>query len=1057
MKLKKVTALLLATSMVLSSVSVASFADELVFEEEVVSTEDNAGEVVSFDEVAFEDDTAEDEEDSVEDVFTEDDGVIDEVVTADDSALEEVAEEQPTEEPADPNADIYEAIGGGSEIVSEEVVDEQKVSSETYFATTQVEDVTAEYDGQPHKLDYEKVGIKKGEIRFKTGSTYTFDEPSVTKVADSKSVSYQVLESLEPETWSDDYSATITVTRKPVTATLKTTTYTFGDTSVAALSVNSFNFDGLVSGESASSVLKLTADYGWDDVKFYKETVGGWSSTAEAAVNKPSELNAGTYKAVFENAFKNDEGNYTTTAPECMVVVAKKKVTAKWDEKTKKSTYDGNSKTHTASGAPTGYTFVYSNNTKTDAGKYTAEITGMTRSGTDVSSNFEIENSKDEFEILKATAYVRAKDVVATTIEYGSKDPASAFTANDVIKGYYSDKEGKTSVSVGTVSGTPLFETTYLQGDDIGLYYVDYKSGLSTKNYELVQTPHEKGKYEGGVFAVTQAKVKIVPTNVTVPSGKDPVEPKYTFADVTLNSGAAKALENDIANKKVALSVFVTETKGGTTPATPVIPGTYYYGFTLSNYDASRAAYDPSYKPADNFTVTIDQDRTYTVTKTDISLSFEDYEGVYDGQPHGIIVTPDPDTLPKDVKIHYSRTYSSSKTTKEAWPTEPIVEIDPVNKSTVYYYVDSTDNKNNKTVITEGWNTITIISEDDYAVKVVEDAIAEATKKDASGNYDPEKVAAARAAYDSLTPEQKQKVSPYALKALEEAEAAIGPVDDKKAAKAVENMIDALPAAADATAATKPAADAAKAAYDALTDAEKALVPADKVQKLNDVKAAADKAAEDDEKAEREREMFDQLVAAVKAQKNGVDGKAAAEAAKEAYENLSPAAIAKLTEEELLAYDKTQDAYKKDKTFESGEGVFKVLSNGEVTYLKPLHPENTWFVVPNQVKKNGFMYKVIKVSTKAFMGCINATKIKIGKNVQTMGSYAFKNTPAMNKLIFLTSKLGSGKVTNTFVGGGKQKGAKLTVVCPNGKSSTYEPIFVGEGGLNAKAKFTEED
>jgi hypothetical protein len=46
MKLKKVTALLLATSMVVSSVSVASFADELVFEEEAVAV-DNAGEEAS--------------------------------------------------------------------------------------------------------------------------------------------------------------------------------------------------------------------------------------------------------------------------------------------------------------------------------------------------------------------------------------------------------------------------------------------------------------------------------------------------------------------------------------------------------------------------------------------------------------------------------------------------------------------------------------------------------------------------------------------------------------------------------------------------------------------------------------------------------------------------------------------------------------------------------------------------------------------------------------------------------------------------------------------------
>ena len=103
------------------------------------------------------------------------------------------------------------------------------------------------------------------------------------------------------------------------------------------------------------------------------------------------------------------------------------------------------------------------------------------------------------------------------------------------------------------------------------------------------------------------------------------------------------------------------------------------------------------------------------------------------------------------------------------------------------------------------------------------------------------------------------------------------------------------------------------------------------------------------------------------------------------------------------------------------------------------------------------MYKVVKVSTKAFMGCEKATKIKIGKNVQTIGAYAFKNTPAMGKLIFLTSKLTTGKVKNTFVAGGKDKGAKLANYVPTGKSSAYDSLFKGEGGMNAKAKFTESN
>jgi hypothetical protein len=336
----------------------------------------------------------------------------------------------------------------------------------------------------------------------------------------------------------------------------------------------------------------------------------------------------------------------------------------------------------------------------------------------------------------------------------------------------------------------------------------------------------------------------------------------------------------------------------------------------------------------------------------------------------------------------------------------------------------------------------------------VADLIKALPEADKVTDADKANIDAARAAYDALTPAEKELVGAENLKKLEDDEAALRS-EDEKAAKAVEDAIKALPDPDKATAADKEKADAAKAAYDALTDAQKALVDPEAVKKMNDVKAAADAAAEEEAKVKKELEDFDKAVAAVKAAKNGVDGKKAAEDAAKAYDGLSRAARAAMTPEEAAAYEATQEAYKKDKTFESGEGVFRVLSNGEVTYLKPLHPENTWFVVPNQVKKKGFTYKVVKVSTKAFMGCTAATKIKIGKNVQSMGSYVFKNTPAMTKLIFLTSKLGSGKVKDTFVSGGKDKGAKLTNEVPNGKSATYQAIFVGEGGMNASAKFTE--
>ena len=61
----------------------------------------------------------------------------------------------------------------------------------------------------------------------------------------------------------------------------------------------------------------------------------------------------------------------------------------------------------------------------------------------------------------------------------------------------------------------------------------------------------------------------------------------------------------------------------------------------------------------------------------------------------------------------------------------------------------------------------------------------------------------------------------------------------------------------------------------------------------------------------------------------------------------------------------------------SGNGYYKVLSNGDVTYHHPADKTITSAVVPNQVKKGKFLFKVIKVSNYAFDGCENLLWIVI--------------------------------------------------------------------------------
>ncbi len=124
---------------------------------------------------------------------------------------------------------------------------------------------------------------------------------------------------------------------------------------------------------------------------------------------------------------------------------------------------------------------------------------------------------------------------------------------------------------------------------------------------------------------------------------------------------------------------------------------------------------------------------------------------------------------------------------------------------------------------------------DKASAKAVEDLIdALPTPTDVTVE-DEEAIKAARDAYDVLTQAAKEMVGN--LETLEQAEAALAVEKDKAAAKAVEDLIDALPTPTDITASDVPAeveqaVRDAQEAFDALTDAQKDYVSQSKKDKL---------------------------------------------------------------------------------------------------------------------------------------------------------------------------------------------------------------------------------
>ena len=193
----------------------------------------------------------------------------------------------------------------------------------------------------------------------------------------------------------------------------------------------------------------------------------------------------------------------------------------------------------------------------------------------------------------------------------------------------------------------------------------------------------------------------------------------------------------------------------------------------------------------------------------------------------------------------------------------------------------------------EGWHVNNVIE------KI--DAIGEVTLAS------EEAIAAARAAYEALTEAQKAEVTNYDKLTAAEARLA-----DLKAAKAVDDMIDAI---GEVTLESEEAIAAARAAYEALTEAQKAEVKSyDKLTaaeaRLADLKAA--KAVDD---------MIDAIGEVT------LESEGAIDAARAAYEALTEAQQA-----EVKSYDKLTAAEARLAVLKPAKPVEKLIDAiGEVT------------------------------------------------------------------------------------------------------------------------------
>lgn len=222
-----------------------------------------------------------------------------------------------------------------------------------------------------------------------------------------------------------------------------------------------------------------------------------------------------------------------------------------------------------------------------------------------------------------------------------------------------------------------------------------------------------------------------------------------------------------------------------------------------------------------------------------------------------------------------------------------------------------------------------------------------------------------------------------------------------------------------------------KAAYDALTEEQKTLIPESAREKLQ-------KALESINDTGR----VDAFIKAV------VEAKGKPDEATSIFNTLTDGQKNLIPAETMALYEEELAAYKSGRKFRSGDAYYKVLSNGDVTYLYPADKGAKNATVPNQVKKGKFKFKVIKISAGAFKNCKSLEWVVINKNIRVIGEDAFKNTPALRTINVKGSGIQTGKAVKAFNGAGKDAGRKLTVKVPKTKYTEYKSLFKGEGKLN---------
>ena len=148
-----------------------------------------------------------------------------------------------------------------------------------------------------------------------------------------------------------------------------------------------------------------------------------------------------------------------------------------------------------------------------------------------------------------------------------------------------------------------------------------------------------------------------------------------------------------------------------------------------------------------------------------------------------------------------------------------------------------------------------------------------------------------------------------------------------------------------------------------------------------------------------------------------------------------------ITRIEKIAKLPVQNIIGKTINDKSSNGIYKVLKNNCVEFIKPLS-KKTSANIPDTVKINGKLYKVITISANAFKGNTLLKTVTIGKNITSIKSNAFYGCKNLKSITIKTSSLQNKNVgAKAFTGTNK----KPTVKVPAKQLKSYKKLLQSKG------------